>query len=226
MARRCSSTSGATLGTGRPGSAPCSSSRAAAYARSSPARIAPASAAARPGVNRRRDTPRGGAGSRTTPPPAVEPGEGCRSAKRSPGAAAISASSRRIASVEPSGRSIASRGPRTTRAPGLGRAEMQPEAVAIRRRRGWAAGGGETRGRPDRDEQPRRRDDRGVGGQDPPALGERVVERAEQQRRPAAVGRLDPRPADLDLADPDLRRRRARAAGSTRSRPGRRAGCR
>ena len=56
------------------------------------------------------------AGRGRRPPPAVEPGDGWRSANRSPGAAAIGAS-RRIASDEPSGRSIASRGPRTTSAP-------------------------------------------------------------------------------------------------------------
>ena len=98
-----------------------------------------ASAAARSGVSRRRDTPRGGAASSTTPPPATDPGDGRRRAKRSPGAAAIVASRRRIAIEVPSGRSIASRGPRTTSTPDC-------SVPRCRRRRSRSAGAGSDAG--------------------------------------------------------------------------------
>ena len=104
-------------------------------------RIPATSAAARPAVRRRREIPRGGSGSSTTPPPAVEPGDGCRSANRSPDAAAIGRASRRIARDEPSGRSIASRGPRTTSAstwsvPRWSRSRSRSAGIAGRRTRG------------------------------------------------------------------------------------------
>ena len=112
-------------------SAPWRSSRAG---RADPARFPGAAARARSA--RRRETPRGGEASRTTPPPATEPGDGRRSANRSPGAAAIG----RVEAEDRERRAVRevdrlARPAHDERAD-LVRAEVQPEPVAIRRRPG------------------------------------------------------------------------------------------
>ena len=90
------------------------------------------------GVSRRREMPRGGDGSSTTPPPATEPGDGRRRANRSPGAAGDGR-------VEAQDRD---RGPvvevdRLARAAhhqrlGLRRAQVQAQALAVGRAVGAA----------------------------------------------------------------------------------------
>ena len=141
-------TSGARRTASPSTSAPWRSSRAAG----SPA----ASAAARSGVRRRREIPRGGSGSRTTPPPAVEPGEGWRSANRSPAAAAIGRARRRIASDAPVREVDRLARPADDERVDLVGPEVQPEPIAVdgHGRRGSSGEPGRT---PERDEDPGRR---------------------------------------------------------------------
>ncbi len=78
---------------------------------------ATARAVIRSGELRRRATPRAGNGSRTRPPARVRSGDGRRRTSRSPAAAAMGRSRRRIADPSPPARSIASRPPRPTTPP-------------------------------------------------------------------------------------------------------------
>ena len=112
---------------------PWSSSRAAAAAATSPACAAAARAATRSGVCRRRETPRAGSGSRTTPPTPAGPDVAARrSTNRSPVAAAIGLEAERSAAAAPSGRSSASRPVRPTIASDRGRSEVDADARPVR----------------------------------------------------------------------------------------------
>ena len=149
------------------------------------------------GVSRRREMPRGGDGSSTMPPPATEPGDGRRRANRSPGAAAMAESRRRIAIEDPSSRSIASRGPRTTSA----------SACAVprwRRRRSRSAGWSSARSGDGPRIATRIRDvatTRASVVRTCPRRRRSPVDAADQQRGATTGDGRDRRPVDLHLAD-------------------------
>ena len=111
----------------------------------------------------------------------------------------------------PSGRSIASRGPRTTSA-----STWSVPRWSRRRSRSAGDGGGLARRAPpdaERDEDPRRGDDPGIGGQDGAARDGRRLDAAEQERGPAAGRRPRPSPRG---PGPRGRARRA-SPGTSRS---------
>ena len=145
-----------------------------------------------PAVWRRREIPRGGATSRTTPPTGAWLGPRRRT-KRSPGASAIGAASRTIPAAVPSGRSRASRPARPTAAstaavPACSRARVRS---ATGRRNVTSARSVARTGR--------------IGRQHHAAVELVDPDPGEVERRPsAALDALDGRPVDLDLADPHV----------------------
>ena len=156
---------------------------------------------------RRRETPRGGRGSRTTPPPATAPGDGRRRTNRSPDAAATGVQAQDRGEVAP-GRSTASRGPPTTASTAW--------SVPRWRRSARAAGAAASPGA-ERDEDASRGDDLGS------AVEDQAAPRSRPRRRRVAAPsgrhrtRSTRRAVDLDLADARPRRRRARRAARRRA---------
>ncbi len=113
--RRAASYSLVTAFVGPP--PPPGAARRSSLPSGSGASIAPRALASRPtrsGVWRRREIPRGGVTSSTTPPTILSPPEVRRRTNRSPGLAATGVASRTIPAADPSGSSIASRPLRPT----------------------------------------------------------------------------------------------------------------
>ena len=196
---------------GRP-SAPWRSSRAT---RPRSARRRSRGRPTRSAVCRRREMPRGGVGSRTTPPTGSIVGPAAQDepvARPEP---------RRLGQPDDPGRAAVGQVERVATAPpdrGVRRPPSRRGAGPALRS---ATGASERREDRGRSRRPR------VGREDHAAVHVGRIDAGEVERRPATVvDAVDGRAVDLDLADPDRPGRPAPAAASRRGRADRRAACR
>ena len=162
---------------------------------------AAATCATRSGVWRRREIPRGGMASRTTPPTTRSEPDARRRTKRSPGEAAIGVASRTMPATSRQGSSIASptasaEGGVDGRGPDVDPGTRSGRAAAERAGRGrglW-------------------RRSRGSSVENEAAAKVRDLDAGDVERGAARTGGLDGGAVDLDVADPD-----GRSPGTSRS---------